>query len=120
MRLIPALSLLLLAGCSTDLSFSSNLDKDNFDDYFAAGQVKLLDTIPPQAKRLGLVEGQSCQSGPQYPIPTPAEARTDLRKQAAALGANAVQLQLCTELEPGDNGCLASMVCYGEALELPQ
>ncbi|GAA5190434.1 Rcs stress response system protein RcsF [Ferrimonas gelatinilytica] len=116
MRRLSALSLLLLTACSNDYRFSSNLDPDNFEDYFAAGNVVLVDTLPPQAEALGVVEGQSCQREAQDPAPNGAEARTDMRRNAAQLGADAVKLLRCSEVDPEASGCLALMVCYGQAL----
>ncbi|SHH76801.1 Rcs stress response system protein RcsF [Ferrimonas marina] len=120
MRILIPLSLLWLAGCSSDYSFSSNLDPKNFETYFAPGQVQLVEHIPSNAERLGLVEGYSCQASSRDPIPQTADARTELRKAAAELGANAVRIQHCAELEPNTDGCLASIACYGEAAVLSQ
>ncbi len=120
MRPLLALPLLLLTACSQDYRFSSNLDPDNFDQYFAAGNVALVDALPSNAKVLGLVEGQSCQRTGQDPAPSQADARTDMRAKAAQLGADRVKLLRCSEVDPEASGCLALMICYGQAARSAQ
>ena len=55
---------LIASGCA-DFSFNSNLDKENFDEYFKPGGVQIYEQnqlADLNYLYLGTVEGESCQS----------------------------------------------------------
>ncbi|MBY6186935.1 hypothetical protein KUV89_09905 [Marinobacter hydrocarbonoclasticus] len=108
----------LLSGCAGNYAIDSNLDKAHFERYFAPGQVKLLspDAAIGNAEVLGLVEGISCQARAQDVPANDADARTEMRSQAAELGADAVLLHQCLTLEE-QPGCVSARACYGKALK---
>ncbi|MBM7071754.1 hypothetical protein JQC92_06815 [Shewanella sp. 202IG2-18] len=111
---------ILLAGCSGSYSFHSNLDKENFKEYFKAGDVKVFhtDSLPTQAyKSLGLATGEACQLSSSDKIATESDARTAIRKQAADLGANGVIIRSCATLNES-NACLSHVLCSGEAIKI--
>ncbi|MGL4750939.1 MAG: Rcs stress response system protein RcsF [Aeromonadaceae bacterium] len=120
MRILAPLVLpLLLASCS-NYSFHTNLDKENFTEYFKPGSVTLIDKAQ-MAKLdyqvLGTVEGTSCQEEANQPVPVIGDARTEARRRTADLGGNALVLSQCLELQQTP-GCLASITCYGQALKI--
>lgn len=119
-RLLALLPLcgVALAGCAGHYAFDSNLDRAEFEQYFAPSQVVLLspDTPVGNAQVLGLVEGISCQQRPQDVPANDADARTEMRLEAGKLGANAVKLHQCITLEE-QPGCVSARACYGKALK---
>lgn len=120
-RLLSLLPLcgLALTGCAGDYAIDSNLDRSEFEQYFAPSQVQLLSPETPigNAEVLGLVEGISCQQRPQDVPANDADARTEMRLEAGKLGANAVRLHQCIPLEE-QPGCTSARACYGKALKL--
>lgn len=108
------------SSCSQKITVSSNLDPDNFRDYFSTSKVKIItdesELIKPY-KFIGLVEGQSCQEKPHYELPDEITARTDTRNNAYKLHANAVLFTACTLIEnnEADKQCVATRVCYAKA-----
>lgn len=119
--LLPLL-LTALTGCANDWSFSSNLDKENFVDYYKHTSVKVV--TEQQAEEIGYqlvgsVEGESCQESNDLPPPDIAAARTDARRKAADLDANGVIIDICTSIQPeGDTVCVNTIVCFGRAVLL--
>ena len=66
--------------CALPICFHTNLDKENFTEYFKPGTVTLvekeqLDSL--QYQILGTVEGNSCQEDNTQPVPVIGDARTD-------------------------------------------
>ena len=113
---------LLLAGCSGSYSFHSNLNEENFKEYFKAGDVKVFHTnaLPTQAyEPLGLVTGEACQLSSSDKIATEADARTAARKKAADLGANGLIIRSCATLNES-NACLSHVLCSGQAIKLDE
>lgn len=115
--LTPWLLLPLLVGCGANYSFNSNLDGDAIDDYFKAGSVKLIDAESALAAKrdLGLIEATSCQEQVNQAPADAAEARTLLRQQAADMGANAIWVKECINLE-SDQQCHSAVMCIAKAL----
>lgn len=117
MKFSYLLAATLLTGCS-GYSFHTNLDKENFTEYFKPGSVTLIDKAQ-MAKLdyqvLGTVEGTSCQEEANQPVPVIGDARTEARRRTADLGGNALVLSQCLELQQTP-GCLASITCYGQAM----
>ncbi|MEW6996453.1 Rcs stress response system protein RcsF [Colwelliaceae bacterium BS250] len=116
-RTVPVLLLLLCSSCSSNVD--TNLDKENFEEYFSVGSVHVFeneDEFTGASHFVGLVEGEDCRVK-ENGIPANArEARTDAREKAAALNANAVVFTSCTLIE--DPQCLEVMVCYGKAYQV--
>ncbi len=121
MKFSALLLSLLLAGCS-NYSFHTNLDKENFTEYFKPGTVTLvdkeqLDTLQYQV--LGTVEGESCQEDDTQAVPIIGDARTEARVRTADLGGNGLLISKCIELGQTP-GCKASITCYGQALKIAE
>jgi len=119
MKQIALLVSLLLAGCS-HYSVHTNLDKKNFTEYFKPGTVTVLDKsqlADLNYLTLGTIEGESCQSDADQPAPNLGDARTDARRKVADMGGNAVVFGKCVTFTDTP-GCLATLVCYGQALKV--
>lgn len=119
MHRIVLASLLLISGCSGNYQFSSNLDPEPIEGYFAPANVQLLTAKPAEATSKGFVSGDSCQTKSSLPPANEADARTELRRQAAEKGANAVIVQQCITLAEVP-GCVSAIQCSGEAVQLSQ
>lgn len=116
---IPFLSALFLTGCS-HYQFSSNLDKENFDDYFKPSQVNVYSKSELQDLNynlLGAVEGSSCQQDSKDIPADIKEARTNARINAANMNANGIVFQSCINFE-ADQTCLSNVICYGRAIHV--
>ena len=123
MRMSPAyltlFSTLLLAGCS-NYQFSSNVDKENFDEYFKPSQVKMYeksDLEDLDYQLLGAVEGSSCQQESNQVPADVKEARTNARINAADMNANGIVFQSCLTFE-ADKTCVSNIICYGRAISV--
>ncbi len=109
--------LLLLSGCSS-YSFHTNLDPENFKEYYKpSGVTKVDDEILQNKpyKNKGMVTGLSCQARKNDPVATAAEARTDAKIKAVDLNANAIRFKKCVRLE-NTPACAVSWSCYADAL----
>lgn len=112
---------LIASGCA-NYAFNSNLDKENFDDYFKPGSVQIYQQDELAGLNylyLGTIEGESCQSDANQPRPNAGDARTQARRRAADMGANGVTIDKCAELSDTP-GCLKQVICYGQALKVAQ
>ena len=123
MKSLPFVALLMtmLSGCSL-FQVHTNLDKENFTEYFKPGTVTLVDKEQLdslQYQILGTVEGNSCQEDNTQPVPVIGDARTDARVRTADLGGNALLISKCIELGQTP-GCQASITCYGQALKIAE
>jgi len=108
-------------GCS-GYEVNTNLDRENFSDYFKPSQVTVYERQQLQSlnyQRLGTVEGESCQSSQLDPPPSEADARTEARRRAAELGANGLWIDQCLQVEPNKD-CIALLVCYGQAIKVAE
>lgn len=120
---IILLMAILTAGCAKINDVSTNLDRDNFKHYFSPTKVKIYNSekeFPSKAKFLGLVEGESCQEKAHHAAPNEIDARTEARRQAYQLEANAIIFSQCVLIEDDKaaKNCLATTVCYGRAFKL--
>lgn len=114
--MIAAMLLCVLSGCADHYSFSSNLDNENFRDYYAPMTVKIYQNeqhFSGHYRYIGLVEGQDCQRAKHLAAPDEKIARTQARAQAFAQSANAVIFTGCVEVEAKQ--CTAMLVCYAKA-----
>jgi RcsF protein len=119
--------LLLLASCSNNF-VSTNIDKDNFNDYFSAGKVKIYQSekdIEASYQLVGIVEGQDCQIKAHHAVPDEINARTEARRQASDKGANGIVFSQCALLShdrlvqlnnsTDAQQCHAIVICYAKA-----
>lgn len=117
----------LLASCNSRY-VSTNLDKENFSDYFSASNVKIYTQekeITTRHQYIGVVEGQDCQIKPHHAAPDEINARTQARQQAFEQQANGVVFTGCAlltsqQLAQLNNSndaqqCHAIVICYAKA-----
>ncbi len=115
-------------GCTANYQVSTNLDKKNFQQYFSVGKVKIYKNekeIKKKYKLIGAVHGQDCQQKPHHAIPDNINARTQARRNAFSLNANAIIFSGCAELSHEDLNrfnnsndtlqCYAITICYAKA-----
>ena len=119
------LAALFVTGCAKINDISTNLDAENFKNYFSPTKVKIVDSekdLVGKYKLLGLVEGESCQEKAHHAAPNEIDARTEARGKAYKLGANASIFSQCVMIEDDKAAkyCLASTVCYGRAYQVEQ
>ncbi len=112
--------ILLIVSCSSKFDTSTNLDAENFTNYFAPSNVTIYTStneFKTQYKYMGLVEGENCQAKAHHAKPDDVMARTEARKKAYQLKANAIIFTGCALLpdESTAKQCVASTVCYGQA-----
>ncbi|WP_206486552.1 Rcs stress response system protein RcsF [Thalassotalea sp. G2M2-11] len=124
-HLLMLMSTLLLSGCAQHYSISTNLDKQNFSEYFSATKVKIYQEKQIQtlnARYLAAVEGESCQSKASHDSANEIDARTHARRNAYQLGANAIVFSGCALLQTAqtDKKCITTRVCYGKAYIVAQ
>ena len=109
----------LLNACQ-DVSFESNLNPQNFTEYFKPSSVEVYteDTIKEHRYHsLGLVTGLACQENEDDFVARASEARTDARIKAADMGANGIVFEQCITLKK-TKACNVSVTCYGEAFKV--
>lgn len=107
----------LLTGCS-NYPIHTNLDKENFTDYFAVSNVQYYQTEALQkyhVEQLGFVEGESCQQMLNQPPAEQEQAMIAAKRKAAALGANGIIIRSCITPPPSKT-CHSSYVCYADAI----
>ncbi len=112
---------LIASGCA-DFAFNSNLDKENFDEYFKPGGVRIYEQnqlADLNYLYLGTVEGESCQADANQAVPNAGEARTLARRRVADMGGNGVSFDKCAEFSDVP-GCLKQVICYGQALKVAE
>lgn len=116
---------LFITSCGNINEVSTNLDRDNFKNYFSPTTVKMYNSekdFKGKAKFIGLVEGESCQEKAHHALPNEIDARTEARRQAYKLEANAIIFSQCVLIEDDKAAkyCIASTVCYGRAYKVEQ
>ncbi|TWX73322.1 Rcs stress response system protein RcsF [Colwellia sp. C1TZA3] len=122
---ITILLTLLTSACAQINNVSTNLDPKNFKNYFSPTTVKIVASekeFTGQYKFLGLVEGESCQEKAYHAAPNEIDARTEARRKAYQLEANAIIFSQCVMIKADEAAkyCLASAVCYGRAYKVEQ
>lgn len=115
----------LAVGCAKINDISTNLDRDNFKHYFSPTKVKIVESekeLTGKYKFVGLVEGESCQAKAHHAAPNEIDARTQARRKAYELEANAIIFSRCVMIEEDQAAkyCVASTVCYGRAYQVEQ
>jgi RcsF protein len=121
MKGLPFVALLmtLLSGCSL-FQVHTNLDKENFTDYFKPSSVAVLDktqVLAANATPIGTVDGDTCQSKNTQAPPNETDAQTSARRKVADMGGNAVVFGKCISM-PATTECVSSIVCYGQAYKI--
>lgn len=117
--IIISFSALLITACS-NVNFSSNLDKKNFDNYFKPSQVTVYEKSQLQSldyQFIAAVDGSSCQQEEKDRPADIKEARTNARIKAAEMNANGIVFQSCLSFEQ-DASCVSNIICYGRAINV--
>ncbi len=127
MTLCISTLILLLASCSTNY-VSTNLDEENFSDYFSAANVAIYQSekeFNTHFQFIGSVEGQDCQIKAHHAVPDVINARTQARRQAFIKQANGVVFSNCAlltqeqlaQLNKSNDAqqCHAIVICYAKA-----
>ena len=117
----------LTVSCSNQY-VSTNLDEENFNQYFSASKVKIYNSekdINSRYQFIGSVEGQDCQVKAHHAVPDEINARTQARQQAFDKKANGVVFSGCAlltqeQLAQQNNSndalqCHAIVICYAKA-----
>jgi len=122
---VVVLMALAITGCAKINDVSTNLDRDNFKHYFSPTKVKIVEKeqdLVGKFKFIGLVEGESCQEKAYHAAPNEIDARTEARRKAYQLGANAIIFSQCVMItdDKAAKYCQASTVCYGRAFKVEQ
>lgn len=117
---INLFAVLLLSSCSSNFTGRGNLDSQNFRDYFAPSKVTIYastDEFKGKHKYIGLVDGEDCQAKQHHAEPDNIIARTEARKKAYHLKANAIVFAGCVLLTGKNTSkqCVSSTVCYGQS-----
>lgn len=127
-NLLCTTAVFTLSSCSNQYAVSTNLDKENFTEYFSASKVTIYaneNEIPGPYKVVGVVEGQDCQIKAHHAVPDQVAARTQARQHAFNQNANAIVFTGCADLDHAkltqlnqsndSNQCHAMIICYGRA-----
>jgi RcsF protein len=137
-KLIYLFSLLLfsflLSACASRYEVTTNLDNDNFRNYFSPAKVIIYENESDMLARLtktaestkkgyhyiGAVEGEDCQEKSHHLAPDETNARTNARRVAFDQGANAIIFTGCVLIDnnEADKKCVATTVCYGKAFHI--
>lgn len=120
LRFLPIIFVLLFTTACSNFEYSTNLDKENFDEYFKPSEVTVYqksDLEDLEYDVIGAVDGSSCQQKENEVPANERDARTKGRINAADMGANGVIFQTCLKIEP-DKTCITNTICYGRALNV--
>ena len=120
LRIILIISTVLSLNACSNYDFSSNLDKENFDEYFKPSQVTIYDKSQLATldySFIAAVEGSSCQEEDNDRPADIKQARTNARIHAADLHANGIVFQACLTFE-ADSNCISNIICYARALSV--
>ena len=115
---ISALAL-ALSGCA-NWGFDSNVSPEGIKDYYKGSNVRIYqkeDLADVNYVVLSSVEGEACQIKTTDATPKEAEARADIRRRAADLGANGLLLDRCIRFDDMP-GCLEQVLCSGQAIKV--
>ena len=124
-KLLLAVTAITLSACSAQYSLSTNLDKENFRNYYSHSQVNVVEDESQflgRYKLIGMVEGQNCQAKSHHALPDKIEARTQARRNAFEQQANAIIFTGCALIndDQANQKCVATVVCYGKAYQVEQ
>lgn len=120
-------SLFLTTSCSNRY-VSTNVDQENFSNYFSPTKVKIYKNesdFDAHYQFIGAVEGQDCQVKAHHAEPDEINARTQARQQAFNMQANGIVFSKCAllpqeqlvQLNNSNDAkqCYALVICYGKA-----
>lgn len=110
----------LLNGCADHYQVNSNLDPQNFQQYFKTSSVQEMTNQQLRQYNytvISTVEGNSCQEKSNQPPANISDAKVDALRKAADVKANAIVFSTCTTY-PADNVCFSSISCYAKAIKL--
>ncbi len=116
--LLVTASMIMLSSCS-NYTFTTNVDKQNFTNYFATGAVTVYENnekLPALKEYIGMVDGESCQASKDKAPASKVEARTAARKKAYKLTANAVVFTGCASEKTKQ--CQQLIICYAQAYKV--
>ncbi|GAA5219137.1 Rcs stress response system protein RcsF [Corallincola platygyrae] len=121
--LVSVMAVIGLTGCAENYTFSTNLDQENFQEYYRASSVKVYqqsDLASLKYDKLGPVQGESCRNKADLPPAQASDARTQARRSTAEMGGNGVVFSNCVTLIEDDAlpGCIDSVICTGIALRV--
>tara|TARA_B100000767_G_C19399912_1_gene383468 strand:+ start:175 stop:567 length:393 start_codon:yes stop_codon:yes gene_type:complete len=122
-KTITLTAILFLSACSAHYQMKSNLDVGNLMKYFSPSKVAIYDSeedIKEKYHFIGAVEGESCQQKPYHQQADELTARTNARRNAYLLKANAIVFSGCALID-GDKAakyCISSYLCYGKAYRI--
>ncbi|WP_448549901.1 Rcs stress response system protein RcsF [Thalassotalea fusca] len=119
--IIAACSISLLSFCASHYEVSTNLDRENFVQYFAPAKVKIFKSeqdIQGKYVAVGRVEGEDCQEKAHHAIADEQIALTDARRKAFNLGANAIVFSGCATVTTKQ--CVSQKICYGRTFKISQ
>jgi RcsF protein len=124
-KLAFAITAITLSACSFQYTISTNLDKENFQNYFSHSQVRVVKDesgFSSRYKLIGMVEGQNCQLKNHHTAPDEIAARTQARQKAFEQQANAIVFTGCALIndDQANKQCVATVVCYGKAYQVEQ
>lgn len=122
-KLLLVVTAMTLSACSSQYTLSTNLDKENFRNYYSHSQVKVVEDeseFSGRFKLIGMVEGQNCQAKSHHALPDEIEARTQARRNAFEQQANAIVFTGCALIndDQANQQCVATVVCYGKAYQV--
>lgn len=110
---------LALSGCA-NWGFNSNVSPEGIKDYYKGDGVALYtkeQLVEQNYVTLGSVEGEACQVKTAEAPPKTADARADIRRRAADMGANGLLLDSCIHFNDMP-GCIAQVLCSGQAIKV--
>lgn len=110
---------LALSGCA-NWGFDSNVSPEGIKDYYKGSNVRIYqkeDLADVNYVVLSSVEGEACQIKTTDAAPKEAEARSNIRRRAADLGANGLLLDRCIRFEDMP-GCIEQVLCSGQAIKV--
>jgi len=120
MKLITTIAAMLtLTSCAPITSFQTNVDPQNFKNYFGSRNMPVFKSeseFVSNYQLVSVVEGVSCQAKPSDATPSLATARTNAKKSAYDKGANAIIFTGCTTIST--NVCHQELVCYAKAYDV--
>jgi len=127
-KLFSILLACLLSSCNSNYTVSTNLDRNNFKDYFSPSKVTIYKSekeFEKRSKFIGLVEGQDCQLKEHHASPDEINARTNARRLAFEKQANAIIFTGCaiidttiTTAQPQKAQCISTLVCYAKVYQV--
>lgn len=118
---VVTLGCILLTTSCANFTTSTNLDRSNFEEYFAPSKVKIyksVEELPQQRQYIGVIEGEDCQISERDEKVDLIDARTNARRIANKLEANAIIFSQCVNVK--NRSCADLLICYAHAYKVIQ